>query len=354
MAVVLKVNETTVSRVIRGEKAVDAPLALSLGQVFGYDASVFLRLQQEYDLAKARITVLPDPALANRARLFGDLPIAEMAKRGWLETEDVKDVERVESELARFFEVASVDDIEILPHAAKRTNISGAITPSQLAWLYRVRRIAKSMPVPRYSTAALQEAIKEMRLLLISEQNVRKVPRLVAEAGVRLVVVESLNAAKIDGVCFWLDDRSPVIGLSLRYDRIDNFWFCLRHECEHVLRGHGRAAIALDTELEKERAGTGPDIEEQERVANAAAADFCVPSKSLSDFIARKAPVFTRRDIIGFSRVVKVHPGLVAGQLQRATGRYERFRDHLAAIRSIVLPNVIHDGWGDIAPTIHS
>jgi HTH-type transcriptional regulator/antitoxin HigA len=105
----------------------------------------------------------------------------------------------------------------------------------------------------------------------------------------------------------------------------------------------------LDAELERDRAGYGEDIEEEERVANAAAADFCVPSKTLAQFIARKAPVFTRRDILGFSSLLSLHPGLVAGQLQRATGHYDRFRDHLIPVRATVLPNVVHDGWGDVA-----
>ena len=115
----------------------------------------------------------------------------------------------------------------------------------------------------------------------------------------RFVIVESLTAAKIDGVCFWLDDRSPVIGMTMRHDRIDNFWFVLRHECEHVLRGDGRVDVALDTELEKERAGTGSDLTEQERLANEAAADFCVPTKTLKQFIARKDPIFTECDHLG-------------------------------------------------------
>jgi HTH-type transcriptional regulator / antitoxin HigA len=348
LAVVLGITRQAVGRIARDEKPVDAPLALTLGNIFGVDPETFLHLQHEYDLAKAKITARPDPTLAHRARLYGDLPLTEMIARGWIDASDIRDVNQVESELARFFGVAAVQDIEILPHAAKRTNVLGEVTPTQLAWLHRVRQIARTLVVPRYSTAALQSAVTAMRSLLRSPEEARKAPRLLAEAGVRLVIVESLYGAKTDGVCFWLDDRSPVIGLSLRYDRIDNFWFVLRHECEHVLRGDGLTAISIDAELERERAGSGPEVEEQERIANTAAADFCVPSKSLDQFIARKAPVFTRRDIVGFANVVKVHPGLIAGQLQKATGRYERFRDHLVPIRSIVLPNVVHDGWGDV------
>lgn len=106
----------------------------------------------------------------------------------------------------------------------------------------------------------------------------------------------------------------------------------------------------LDAELEGERAGTGPNIAEEERIANKAAANFCVPGNTMDSFIARKAPLFSERDIIGVARTLNIHPGLVAGQLQHRTGRYDRFRQHLVKIRSTISPSAMVDGWGDIAP----
>jgi HTH-type transcriptional regulator/antitoxin HigA len=138
--------------------------------------------------------------------------------------------------------------------------------------------------------------------------------------------------------------------MTVRFDRIDNFWFVLRHEMEHAIRLHGRGAAMLDAELEGERAGTGPTVTEEERVANEAAQEFCVPTASLDAFVARKAPFFSERDLIGFARVLKIHPGILAGQLQRKTERYDRFRNHLVKVRSIIFPNAIKDGWGDVAP----
>ncbi len=354
LATVLEVSPSHVGRLAQDRQPIDAERALALSEVFHVPAEKFLEIQRKYDLAQARIRSRPDPKRAVRAQLYADLPLKEMIRRGWLHTEDVLDPKRVEDALAGFFGVAAADDIPILPHATKKTAVSEPITPAQLAWLHRVRQIAESMVVPAYSTTKMKAAIAELKSLLASPDEARNVPRILAEAGVRFVVVETLTSAKIDGVCFWLNDYSPVIGMTIRFDRIDNFWFVLRHECEHVLRGDGREVIAFDAELEGERAGTGAAIAEQERVANEAAADFCVPAKTLKQFIARKAPIFTERDILGFSRVVKVHPGLVAGQLQHATQRYDRFRGHLAKIRSIVLPSAMHDGWGDVAPVVNT
>lgn len=351
LAIILDVDETGLNRIIAGNRGVDADMALLLSEVFNVPALDFLTLQKEYDLARAEIKKRPDPARATRAHLFGELPISEMIKRGWLDADNIRNVDKVTSALMTFFGAASIYDIEILPHAARKTSTFTEATPVQLAWIYRVKEIADEMLVARYSPAAVQHAISLLQNLLSTPEEARKVPRILAECGIRFVVCESLASAKIDGVCFWLNDASPVIGMSMRYDRIDNFWFVLRHEIEHVLRLHGRTAIMLDSELEGERAGIGVDIAEEERMANEAAIEFCIPQKKMDSFIARKAPFFNERDILGFAATLHVHPGIVAGQVQHRTGRYDRFRQYLVKIRSAVAPSAMVDGWGDVAPT---
>jgi HTH-type transcriptional regulator / antitoxin HigA len=350
LAIILNVDESGLNKIVAGKRSLDAEMALSLSDVFGVPAERFLELQKSYDLAQARIITKPDPGRADRALLFGDLPVSEMIKRGWISATDVRNVASVEAELVRFFGVQNTHEIEILPHAAKKTDVNIATTPAQLAWLYRVKEIAGEMIAGRYSPDTIQDAVLKLRPLLSAPEEARKAPRILAESGVRFVIVESLPAAKIDGVCLWLNDATPVIGMSLRFDRIDNFWFVLRHELEHVIRRHGRTAAILDTELEGERAGIGPTVSEEERLANEAAAEFCVPRKSMDGFIARKSPFFAERDILGFAKTLQVHPGLVAGQLQHRTGRYDRFRNHLAKVRSAVAPSAMVDGWGDVAP----
>ena len=269
-----------------------------------------------------------------------------MIKRGWIDATDVRDFKSVERGLTEFFGVKTINEIEIFPHAAKKTNVFSPVTPAQLAWLYRVKQIASGTLVGRYSPSAVREAVKRLQPLRASVDEARHVPGVLMEAGVRIVIVEALPSAGIDGVCFWLDDFSPVIGMSLRHDRIDNFWFVLRHELEHVLQRHGRDGVMVDVDLDQKDG----DLAEEERVANQAAANFCVPTDQLQRFIDRKEPFFAERDIIGFARTLRVHPGLVAGQLRRRTGRFNRFHNHLARVRSTVIPNAMVDGWGDIAP----
>jgi HTH-type transcriptional regulator/antitoxin HigA len=350
LAAVLDMSESTLNKLISGKQALTAEISITLEEVFGVPAERFLALQKDFDLARARLVTRPNPGRATRAHLFGGLPVPEMIKRGWLDGADVRDMASVEAALIKFFGAASVNDIEVLPHAAKKTAVTSDTTPAQLAWLYRVRQIAAEMIVGAYSPFGVRRAVEQLKLLVLSVEETRKVPRVLAEAGIRFVVVESLPGAKIDGVCFWLDDISPVIGMSFRHDRIDNFWFVLRHELEHVMQGHGKDTIAIDAELEGEKAGDGVDVPQEERVANAAAAEFCVPKKHMDAFVVRKAPFFTERDIKSLAAALRIHPGLVAGQLQHRTGRYDRFRDHLVKVRSVVAPGAAVDGWGDVAP----
>lgn len=350
LSVILGVEETKLNKIISGKRAVTADMALLLGEIFRISPEDILELQKSYELAQARIVARPDPSMSTRAHLFGGLPVSEMIRRGWLDAEDVRDVQSVERSLINFFGVNSVDEIEILPHAARKTSTFVPVTPPQLAWIYRVKKIADEMLVAKYSASSGKNAISRLRNLLLSAEEARKVPRILAECGIRYVIVESLSSAKIDGVCFWLNNTSPVIGMSLRYDRIDNFWFVLRHELEHVLRGHGQSEVMLDAELEGDRAGTGNGILDEERIANEAASEFCVPQKTLNAFIARKSPFFNERDIMGLAHTLQVHPGLIAGQLQHKTEKYNRFRKHLVKIRHIVAPSAMVDGWGDIAP----
>jgi HTH-type transcriptional regulator/antitoxin HigA len=347
----LGIDRTGVSRLVSNRKKIDAETALELSYAFGLPAERFLQQQQHYDLEIARMSAKPDDRRLDRALLYRQLPIAEMIQRGWIRAESSRDVSRVESELTRFFDVSDTSQIPILPHAAKKSDAEGDVTSPQLAWIYRVKQVARQLVTPAYSRSKAIAAIEKLRVLLLSAEDVKKVPRIMAEAGIRFVIVESLKSAKIDGVCASLGPGAPIIGMSLRLDRLDNFWFVLRHELEHVLRGHGQDAFVLDAELDGERGGTGHSVTEQERLANEAAADFCVPTKSIDQFMARKAPIFAERDVLGFARTLRIHPGLVAGQIHRRTERYELFRKYLVKVRSIISPNAMVDGWGDVAPT---
>jgi len=229
-------------------------------------------------------------------------------------------------------------------HAAKKTDAEADATSLQLAWLYRAWQVAGELVTGPYSEEALRKALVRLEALRTAPEEARHVARILDECGVRFVVVEPIAGTKIDGACFWLTEEQPVVAMTLRLDRIDNFWFVLRHELEHVLLRHGRErGYILDQEIDSEPAD---QINEEERVANQAAAQFCVDQAEMLGFVARVAPFFKEERVLLFAQRLAIHPGLVVGQLQRRLRRYDLFRKHQAKVRSFITSSARTDGWG--------
>src|SRR5579871_127228 len=134
LAYVLGVNNAAVNQILQGKRGISADMAKALAVAFDLPLDTFVKLQAEWELQRARD---PDPAVGARAKIQSEYPLREMMKRGWINGEA-----DVEGELCRFFDAKSLDDVPRLAHAAHRT-ATDEIPASQLAWLYRVRQIAR-------------------------------------------------------------------------------------------------------------------------------------------------------------------------------------------------------------------
>jgi HTH-type transcriptional regulator / antitoxin HigA len=342
LAYVLGATPAAVSQIINDKRAISVNMAKALSLALSIPAEEIVAAQAHWDLKKADNS---DPTIETRSKILSRYPLRDMIKRGWIDEEHpTKSVER---QVSDFFGVASLDEVPHLTHSAKKTNYE-EVPPSQLAWLFRVKQITNEMVVPAFSPEKLKEAMTELKALRIAPEAVSRVPRLLNDAGVRFVVVEAMPNSRIDGVCFWLDSKSPVIGISMRFDRIDNFWFVLAHECSHVLHGHGKGSFIVDSDMFEDSANT---VDEDEQIANRDAADFCVPSDKMKSFIDRKKPFFSERDVVAFATIHGVHPGLVVGQIQRAIKRYDILRKYLVNVRKSLAMSMMMDGWGDMIPT---
>lgn len=325
-----------ISELIGGKRAITPETAVGLSAAFGSSPEYWMALESSYQLSKIRRS--PE-GVVRKAALYDKFPIRELVRKGWIEWSD--NYSELEARVLSFFHIGSPMDEPSLPHAAKKTNAWDAATMEQKAWLFRVLALARSKQAQSFSAKKLQAAIESMKDLRREPEAAAKVSQVLESCGVIVVFVEPIASSKIDGACMWLGD-TPVIGMTLRYDRIDNFWFVLRHELEHVLKGEGKEGFILDLSVGEDD-GTLP---KSEVGANAAAADFCTPQSELNAFIGRFAPYFSEERVLSFSRTVGVHPGLVVGQLQRKLNRHDFLRKYQVKIRHCLLNTAITDGWG--------
>jgi HTH-type transcriptional regulator / antitoxin HigA len=327
-----------VSQVISGQKRITTQTAQELAAAFGTSAEVWLNLESAYRLSVERHE---QEAVGRRARLYELAPIKEMLRRGWIAPGD-NTVDALELEVCKFFAIESLEQEPQLTAAARKSTEPGHMTTAQRAWLFRAKAIATVLQVERYTDTSIERHMEELRGLAFGEHEIRKVPTLLSQMGIRFVVCEYLPHTRIDGAAFWLDPKSPVIVLSLRYDRIDGFWHTLMHELSHIRH---RDAAEVDDDLVGASRRASED--ESDRRADAEAAASLVPPDKLDSFVARMKPRFSKSRIIQFANLHHIHPGIVVGQLQyRGEIKYSHSREMLVSVRGIVTDVALTDGWG--------
>ncbi len=326
-----------ISQVISGQKRITTQTAQELAAAFGTSAEVWLNLESAYRLSLERHE---QEAVARRARLYEIAPIKDMFRRHWITQCDT--VDALEGEVRKFFDIESLEQEPQLSAATRKSTESERMTTAQHAWLFRAKAMATTLQVKQYTETSIEEHLEELHSLTVGEQEVRNVPALLGEMGIRFVVCEHLPHTRIDGAAFWLDGNSPVIVLSLRYDRIDGFWHTLIHELSHIRHGD---ACKVDDDLVG--ASRQASVGEADRRADAEANAFLVSPDELESFVARVRPRFSKKRIIQFANLHQIHPGIVVGQLQfRAEIKYSHSREMLVSVREIITDVALTDGWG--------
>jgi len=326
-----------INEIVAGKKAVTPETACGLGEAFGTGPELWLNLENSWRLSQSPGA---DANVARRARLFELAPIKEMVRRRWLP--DTSSVDDLESALADFLELASIQDTPSLTFAARKAGSYAEHSTAQLAWCFRAKHLAESFEVSPYSAEKLADSLPKLRTLFADELGVQQVPEFLADVGIRFVIVEHLKSTKIDGAALWLDDESPVIAMSLRYDRIDNFWFVLLHELAHIRNGDR----SIDADLVGSTAQATDDKPDVEKKADQVAANLLIHPRTMQAFVTRQHPRFSKSAIQDFAEQLGVHPGLVVGQLQyRKVISYSHSRETLVPVRNLVTSVAQTDGW---------
>lgn len=142
------------------------------------------------------------------------------------------------------------------------------------------------------------------------------VPAHLAAEGIAFVVLDHLPGTYLDGAALLRPDGRPLIAMTLRHDRIDNFWFTLLHEYAHVCKHLGTARPVILDDLQLEQPS---DIEAE---ADAFAQKALIPpslAAALSD------PDLSPDRVEAIAARAGVHHAIVAGRWQREHSDYRRF-----------------------------
>lgn len=304
LAEIIRRPPQAISEIVRGSKQITPETALELAAAFDTSAEVWMNLEANYRLQLARQRQSDDGnEITRRRQLYELLPVNDLIRRGWVR--DGESIEELESAIYAF---VGGDPARIVPsvsfrHTAARTPEHAA----QVAWVLRVQQLAAQQRVPRFDRAKLAEALPAIRALAATAEQLAAIPSLLNTLGIRFVILPALPKTFIDGAVCDVD-TTPTIALTLRYDRIDSFWFTLMHELAHLVLGH--TALHLDRMDDDTQ-----QCEAQEVAANEQARGWLINQQALKTFIARVKPYFAKEKVIRFAAEQHVHPGIVVGQL---------------------------------------
>jgi len=298
-------SKSKVSEVLAGKRSLTVPMIRALHEGLDIPAGVLLQEPQQENEQREEIN-------------YEKFPLKEMIRRGWLEATAREQREDAEGLIVRFFK--PLGGLESVPVFCRRTLVerSGKSMDKYAlrAWIARVLIKAKSMKLSSYKTGTIdKEFIEQVSHLSFTEKGPIEAQNYLAESGVALIIEPHLPRTYLDGAAMLFPDGKPVIGLTIRHDRIDNFWFNLMHELVHTWKHLKTPDEAFVDDLDS---APGKDLREIE--ADQLAGEFLIPRRiwKRSDAYRRRTPDAIQE----LSLSLKIHPAIVAGRIRRDAKNY--------------------------------
>lgn len=305
-------TKSKVSEVLNGKRPLSLTMMRSLNKYLGISAEVLL------NEPGARF---PD-GMQNLE--WDKFPVVEMAKRCWVP--NVKDPKENAEELMRKL-IIQAGGVETVPFALFRQGKSARYnskmdTYALTAWCIRVLALARENPLKnKYKKGSLKPStLQEIARLSYFENGPLLAKEYLEKQGIYLIVVPHLPKTYLDGAAILMPDGTPVIGLTLRHDRIDNFWFCLLHELAHVAKHLTESDRIIIDDLDLIRHDAESE-DKNEKEADEMTRDGLIPKK-----VWERNPIrgkVTAAKVYALAEQLKIHPAIIAGRVRYEQNNYK-------------------------------
>ncbi len=241
LAAIMRRPYQAINEIIKGSKQITPDTARELAKTFGTSMEFWMNLEANYRLFLATQED-KEKEIERRSRIYTIAPVAEMVKRGWIQGSDNTD--ELESQVCTFLGIRSPSETPAISARLRISENRGPQDAAKVAWSKRVEHLARQQPVGRYDLDYLKENIPQILALMGTAEDSAKVPDTLRNLGVHFLIVPHLPQTYLDGAALMVD-KHPVIAATLRYDRIDWFWFTVLHEIAHIVLGHSAQLDSL-------------------------------------------------------------------------------------------------------------
>ena len=295
-----------ISKIIKAKAPVEPETALQFERVLGIDARIWLGIEKNYRLHRARTTEAKDKTAITWAETF---PVSILVKRGYIQKPGTS-ADKI-SKLLKFFEVGSINALEagyglknvIYRHSPKFKSDKVALA----TWIRLGQIEAASQDCSKYNKTRFSHAVRDIPRLTNQPiiEALQRVEKLCNEAGVALTIVQPLPKTALCGAAWWLSPQKAVIQLTARHKTDDHLWFTFFHEAAHILRHSKKSVFVDDTQ------GNDSKLEKE---TDEWAADMLIPQRAWKEFT--DVSCFSEADIRVFAEQQGIAPGIVVGRLQ--------------------------------------
>jgi len=249
-------------------------------------------------------------------------PIKEMIGLGWIGNK--KEIKGNEEEIMRGYiqEAGGMSSFSRIafrasesPHRKLRTDKYALI-----AWCLRVVELSEKNPLYKnYKPGSI--SLPDLSKLSYFKDGPLLAKEYLEKHGIQLFIVPHLKRTYLDGAVMILGKKRRVIALTLRYDRIDNFWFCLLHELAH-LEKHltlEETNIIID-ELESRHSRIEKE-DKREKEADQMAQNALIPKEYWKKVDLEASDL--SKDVVRLSDQLEIHPAIVAGRIRFEKNNYK-------------------------------
>lgn len=251
---------------------------------------------------------LVSPKSSDNTIEWNKFPIKEMINRGWIKNVSL-DMEKAIHEFLH-----PLETIYAFPILYRMTDkIRSARTMdkySLIAWnaqiIMRANEMRKNYKIK--SSLVTKDFMHQLIQLSAKKKSPFLASEFLKENGILLIIEPHLPKTYLDGAAIMTPD-GPIIGLTLRYDRLDNFWFCLMHELAHIAcHLEGNQDIIFD-DLDSDSGDKPIEIE-----ADKLASEILIPEN-----IWEKSPAHALRSpaaAISLANKLNISVSIVAGRMR--------------------------------------
>jgi len=298
-------SRSRVSEILSGKRQLTIDMVRALSDGLGIPAKVLIKKSEAGD----------DSEYKN----WDNHLVAEMETRGYFGNASLKNNSKIEL-LKNFFSIIG-SPAQVVGMLRKSNYRSSPLTNRRAltAWAVCVIKKAKKAKVSKkYKSNTIDlNFLQELVKLSIKENSPILAQDHLKKYGIILVIEPHFSKTYLDGATILINKDNPVIGLTLRHNRLDNFWFTLLHELAHIAKHYDSGVSFFYDEIEGIKA---IDLDEKEQEADALAEEAILPKAKWEISPARLIPSAMAANSL--ANELGVHPALIAGQIRHKGNKY--------------------------------